>query len=108
MSTTAKNMMREVMKLAWQFIRMNGYTMSEALKTAWRNIKLRKAMVERICKFVFQKVAGTIRIAYGTLKSDIVPAAGDGRKPNPTIQVYYDTEKAAWRCFKRAQLLEIA
>ncbi len=108
MSTKGKNTMREVMQLAWQFIRMNGFNMSEALKTAWRNIKLRKAMTERICKFVFQKIDGTIRIAYGTLKSDIVPATSEERRPNATIQVYYDTEKESWRCFKRAQLLEIA
>ena len=64
-------------------------------------------MSERIVKFVFQKVDNTLRVAYGTLKSDIVPATGDGRKPNPTVQVYYDMEKASWRCYKRAQLLEI-
>jgi len=108
MSTKTKNMMREVMQLAHQFIRQNGYTMSLALKVAWMNIKLRKAMTERIVKFVFQKVDNSIRIAYGTLKSDMVPATSDGRKPNPTVQVYYDTEKDSWRCYKRAQLLEIA
>ena len=107
MSTKTKNMMREVMQLMWQFVRQNGLPQSEALKTAWRNIKLRKAMTERIVKFVFQKVDNTLRVAYGTLKSDIVPATGDGRKPNPTVQVYYDCEKEAWRCFKRAQLIEI-
>ncbi len=108
MSTKSKNMMREVMLLMWQFIRQNGLPQSEALKTAWRNVKLRKAMTQRIVKFVFQKVDNSLRIAYGTLKSDIVPATGDsGRKSNPTLQVYYDTEKTAWRCFKRAQLLEI-
>jgi len=108
MSTNTRNMMREVMQLMWQFIRQNGLPQSEALKTAWRNVKLRKAMAQRICKFVFQKVDNSLRVAYGTLKSDIVPPTADsGRKTNPTLQVYYDTKKASWRCFKRAQLLEI-
>ena len=38
MSTSLKNTMREVMNLAWQFVRKNGYTLSEALKCAWANL----------------------------------------------------------------------
>ena len=107
MSSKTKNMMSEVMQLMWQFVRQNGLPQSEALKTAWRNVRLRKAMAQRIVKFVFQKVDNSLRVAYGTVKSDIVPATSDGRKPNPTVQVYYDVEKSSWRCFRRAQLLEI-
>lgn len=109
MSTKVKNDMREVMLTAWQFVRRNGYTMAEALRTAWANIKLRKAMAERIVKFYFQKVDGSIREAYGTLKSTLVPAVtGNGRKPNDSVQTYFDTEKEEWRCFKKANLLRIA
>lgn len=32
MSNNTKNTLRKVMKLAWQFIRKNGFTLSEALK----------------------------------------------------------------------------
>lgn len=72
----------------------NGYTLSEALKVAWANVKLHAAMQTRIVKFYFQKVDGTIREAFGTLKSSILPPAKEsGRTPNPTCQVYYDTEK---------------
>lgn len=48
-------------------------SMSEALKTAWMNIKLKAAMKERIVKFYFQKVDGSIREAYGTLKDSLLP-----------------------------------
>lgn len=34
MATEFKNRMREVMRLAWQMVKKNGYTMSEALKCA--------------------------------------------------------------------------
>lgn len=102
-----KKILREIMQMAWSFVRQNGYTMSEALKTAWRNVKLRAAMHKRIVKFCFQKVDGSMRLAFGTLKSDIVPATGDGRKPNDSLQVYYDCEKEAWRCYKRALLVSI-
>ena len=101
--------LRQIMCLAWQLIRKNGYTMSEALKKAWANVKLVKVMQSRICKFYFQKVDGSIREAYGTLKSDLIPAtSGDNRKKNDTVQVYFDTEKSEWRCFKIANLIKIA
>ena len=98
------------MKLAWQFVRRNGYTMAEAMKVAWLNMKLKAAMTTRIVKFYFIKVDGSIREAWGTLAQGMIPAiAGtDTRKPNDTIQTYYDTEKQAWRCYKRANLLRIA
>lgn len=109
MTTTGKNTLREVMTLAWQFVRKNGYTMSEALKTAWANIKLRSALSKRIVKFYFLKVDGTLREAYGTLMSDRIPAtSGDNRKRNDTVQVYFDTEKEEYRCFKKANLIKIA
>lgn len=108
MSKTMKTQMREVMTLAWQMVKKNGYTMAEALKTAWRNIKLRTQMQQRIVKFYFQKVNGSIREAYGTLKETLIPATGDdNRKKNDTVQVFFDTEKQAWRCFKKANLISV-
>lgn len=107
MTTTTKSTMREVMQVAWQFVRRYGFTMSEALKTAWRNIKLRAAMRKGIVKFYYQKVDGTLREAYGTLKENLVPAlsGNDSRKKSDTVQTYYDTEKESWRCFKRQNLV---
>ena len=97
------------MTLAWQFVKRNGFTMSEALKAAWANMKLKAAMKNRIVKFYFQKVDGSIREAYGTLKDNLIPAVAgtDNRKRNDTVQVFYDTEKQEWRCFKKANLISI-
>lgn len=109
MSTKIKNQLKEVMLMAWTFVKRNGYSMSEALKTAWANIKLKAAMKQRIVKFYFKKVDGSIREAYGTLKENLIPAtSGDNRKKNDTVQVYFDTEKQEYRCFKKANLLNIA
>jgi len=33
---------------------------------------------------------------------------GADRKPNPTVQVYYDSEREEYRCFKIANLIKIA
>lgn len=104
-----KNVLHEIMTLAWQFVKRNGYTMSEALKVAWANMKLMKQMKERIVKFYFQKVDGSVREAYGTLKNGLVPETGNSdRAKNDTVQCYYDTERQSWRSFKKANLIKIA
>lgn len=103
-----RNVLHDIMCLAWQFVKRNGFTMSEALKVAWANIKLKAAMKQRIVKFYFQKVDGSIREAYGTLKENLIPAtSGDNRKRNDTVQVYFDTERQEYRCFKKANLISI-
>lgn len=104
-----KEFLHEVMSLAWQFVRRNGFTMSEAMRVAWANMKLKTAMKQRIVKFYFKKVDGSVREAYGTLKESMMPATrGENRKKNDTIQVYYDTERQEYRCFKKANLVTIA
>lgn len=109
MSTARRNQLSEIMSLAWQFVKRNGMSMAEAMKAAWANIKLRASMMVGIVKFYFQKVDGSIREAYGTLKSSLVgETKGSERKANPTIQTYWDTEKQEWRCFKKANLISLA
>lgn len=107
---STKSFLHEVMSLAWQFVRKNGFTMSEALKCAWANMKLKLQMKNKIVKFYFQKVDGSVREAYGTLNEKLMPAVTgtDNRKKNDTVQTYYDTERQEFRCFKKANLLKIA
>lgn len=108
MSTKFRSQMKEVMQMAWSFVRKNGYSMSEALKCAWLNMKLKSAMKQRIVKFYFQKVDGSIREAYGTLKENLIPATSDdNRKKNDTVAIYYDTDRESWRSFKKANLIKI-
>ena len=71
---STKSFLHEVMSLAWQFVRKNGFTMSEALKCAWANMKLKLQMKSKIVKFYFQKVDGSVREAYGTLNEKLMPA----------------------------------
>ena len=98
-----------IMQTAWQFVKRNGMTLSDALRTAWRNFKLHALMQARIVKFYFQKVDGTIREAFGTLSERLIPATQgeDNRRRNDTVQVYFDTEKSEWRCFKKANLIDM-
>ena len=101
MSTRNRTQLSEIMSLAWQFVKRNGYTMSEALKTAWANMKLIAQMKHRIVRFYFRKVDGTLK------ESMLPPTRGTGRKANETLQTYYDTERQEYRSFKRANLVEV-
>ncbi len=110
MATEKRHQLSEIMCLAWQFVKKNGYSMAEALKCAWANMKLKAAMKDRIVKFYFQKVDRSVREAFGTLKEALLPPTNgtDSRKKSDTVQVYFDTEKSEYRCFKKANLLSIA
>lgn len=103
-----KTDLRSIMTLAWQFVKRNGFTLSEALKQAWQVFKLKAKMYLGIVKFYYQKVDGSLREAYGTLNADLMPVKPDGndrRLKNPTVQVYFDTERQDFRCFKIANVI---
>lgn len=105
-----KTDLRSIMKMAWQFVKRDGIELSEALKKAWQVFKLKAKMAKGIVKFYFQKVDGSIREAYGTLRADLIPqteASSSDRKKNDTVQAYYDTEKMSFRCFKLANLVTV-
>ncbi|MEH6304672.1 SH3 beta-barrel fold-containing protein [Olivibacter sp. CPCC 100613] len=106
MTMQNKSKLSEIMKLAWQFIKRNGYSLRDALRCAWANIRLKAKMLNGIVRFYFTKVDGTVREAFGTLNNRIMPTAeGENkRKHNDTIQVYYDTERMEYRSFKKANL----
>lgn len=108
MSAQRRNSLSEIMSLAWQMVKGNGYTMSEALKTAWANIKLRAKMQNGVVMFYYLKIDGTLRKAFGTLKEELIPLTkGSERQRNDTVQVYYDYEKSAFRSFKKANLMNV-
>lgn len=101
-----KEVLRSVMQLAWQFVKRNGFSMSEALHVAWQNIKLRIAMKSKIVKFYYRKVDNTLREAYGSLSEKLVPETkGSDKKSNDTLFTYFDTERDSWRSFKKANLI---
>lgn len=108
MATEKRNLLKEIMSLAWLFVRKNGYSMSEALKVAWTNIKLRALLQKKVVEFYFKKTDGTLRQAFGTLMSDRIPETKGTKKTADNCQVYFDTEKSEYRCFKKCNLIKIA
>lgn len=102
------DILRKVMRMAWQFVKRNGLSMSEALKKAWMNIKLKVALKSGIVKFYFQKVNGEIREAYRTLSSNLIPqtsSGGSSPRKDETTQIYFDTERGSWRRYKKANII---
>ena len=95
------------MKAAHDFASRFGLTMSEALKAAWANAKFYVKSTSQVVHFLFRKVDGSLREAFGTLQASLLPATSSQRTPNKYIQVYYDTEKQEWRCFKKQNLIAV-
>ena len=76
-------------------IKANYATFAEALKMAWKTIKLRMQMKRGVVHFAFTKVDGTIRKAIGTLNN--VPASTGTKAPNYSVFIYFDVEANAYR-----------
>ena len=95
-----------IMRLAWRVYHTTRQAFAEGLKVARRKFNLVRRMQNEGGRFYFRKVDGTLREAWGTLRPDLVPASKDNdtRKKNDTVQVYFDTERQEWRCFKRLNL----
>lgn len=97
---------KKVMNLAWGFRKTYQKSMSDSMKLAWRNFKLKREMQKGVVEFHFTKADGTIRQAFGTIASNLVPATvGADRKTNVWNQTYFDVERAEWRTFKKVNLL---
>ena len=108
---TRKNL-QSIMNLAWRFVKLNGMTLSNALKLSWRNAKLYRRLCGSKVSFEFRKVDGTIRSTTGTISTHIIPSQSlpnglNGHKKNANMQAYYDIDKQAWRSFKRENLISI-
>ena len=95
------------MVLAWIFVKNNGLTIQEALRVAWLNVKLRKAMNNSIVRFRYKKTDGTIREASGTLIDNLLPPVQEQSRHGKDDQIYFDTDCSGFRCFKKINLLTI-
>ena len=108
MAATFKTQLSSIMRMAWMFVKKYGFSMSEALKCAWTNIKLRALLHKKVVEFYFKKTDGTLRQAFGTLMSGRIPETKGTKKTADNCQVYWDCEKEEWRCFKKCNLIKIA
>lgn len=69
---------------------------------------LRERLLTSIVHFSFTKKDGTLREAYGTLRSDLIATpAGESSAPNTAIGTYFDIEANGWRSYIIANLVAI-
>ncbi len=111
MSTDRKLQLSQLMQNAWMFVKNYGLTMKEAMVKAWGIFKLKGQMLRGIVKFFYTKVDGSTRMAWGTLKADLLPqreTEGKQRKANASVLCYYDTDKQEFRSFKLVNFMNIA
>lgn len=79
---------------------------SEALKAAWKAMKLKAKMAAGVVKFAFRKADGTIRKAVGTLLQSVSHYEfKGGKKKSYTTVAYFDVEKQGYRSFTIGSLI---
>lgn len=89
------------MKMAWAIVdRFSNF--ADALRHAWKVMKLNARMQTTIVPFLYKKVDGSTRLAAGTLQKELLPTIkGTSNKPeNNSILTYYDAEVKQWRSCK--------
>jgi len=79
-------------------------TFGEALKHAWRVMKLMAKMAVGNVKFQYRKVDGTIRVAVGTLNFHY-ESKGSGRPTPADSFLYYDCEAKGLRSCKIVNII---
>lgn len=111
MKTSIDNNRSGLMKNAHRLMQVTGKSLAESVKSAWVIYRLSEAMQKGTVQFFYKKTNGEVRQAFGTMKDDVISSkikGTDRRKPNKDLFVYYDTEKSAFRSFKKFNLIRIA
>lgn len=60
--------------------------------------------------FYYKKFStGTLRVAHGTLRSDLIDYEfkNSGRKPAPGVITYWDTDREDWRSLRAENLISV-
>ena len=93
---------------AHHLVKRNAITWSEAFGAAARAAAMRRKLEAGVVEFAYLKADGTVRLASGTRKMDLIPSGdlpkGNGNKPAPNVVHYYDMDACGWRCFDITRL----
>ena len=95
--STMKDMKTELFKIAHS-IKEKFNSFGEALKSAWRVIKMKIKMKKGNVSFKFVKKDGSIREAVGTLNVDYTHKGSKSK--NYSVFNYFDLESNGWRSFQ--------
>ena len=99
-----------VMQNAWMFVREEGMELSDAIRVANLNYRLRSMLFKGHARFVYVKANGETREAVGTLCGGVFDNSeprGTGKSRTKANQLYFDDECNEFRQFRKARLVAI-
>ena len=90
--------------------RLCGKPWRERLLLGWQLVRFRNQLSHSVFRFRYIKKDATIRIAYGTLKWDLIPAEHRPkglivRNESFTTIAYFDLVRNEWRSFSITMLI---
>lgn len=96
-------MKRRLFNIAWS-VAKHFDTFAEALRHAWKVVKLQVELCLGTVQFKYRKIDGSIREATGTLES-VPPVKGAKRPANYSLLTYFDLAAQDWRSAKIENLI---
>ena len=94
----------KIFRQAWTMVKETCKSFAVCLSKVWALYRLSKKMTKGVVKFAYEKLDGTLRTAYRTLKDVEVK----GGKPSSLKTFnYFDVEADAFRCFRIENLVTI-
>ena len=99
-----------VMQNAWMFVREDGMALSDAIRVANLNYRLRTMLFRGHARFVYVKANGETREAVGTLCGGVFDNSeprGTGASRTKSNQLYFDDEFNGFRQFRKSRLVAV-
>lgn len=106
METVNYTFRTKLFRQAWTIYRETGKSFAVCLAKAWALYRLKRSMLKGVVKFAYEKLDGSLRIAYGTLQNQDNKVKGTKPASIKTFN-YYDVEAEAFRCFRIENLITV-
>lgn len=106
MKTTDYSFRTKVFRQAWTMVKETGKSFAICLSRAWALFRLKKEMAKGLVKFAYEKLDGSLRVAYGTLK-DVDITVMRSRPASIKTFNYFDVESNGFRCFRIENLVTV-
>jgi hypothetical protein len=107
-----KTQRQRVTLWAWEFTRQHNYTWSQAMKAAWKEIKLRdlsNALSHQTVRVSFMKVNGERTTRMATRNSKLIPSQfapkGSGMSKADNVITFFSLTDGGWRSFRSDNLI---
>ena len=101
----------KVFTTAWTYVKTHiAANILEALKMAWKRIKVVQALQSGIAYFSYKKATGELRKAIGTLREgnfNYTHKTNNSKKSKLDVIRYFDIEAKAFRSFRIERLIQI-